>query len=223
MNEKKPIIIACAVLSLIILAGGAAIYYFRFVVLPEREKVLAQAREAVKQAQEKKAKIDGLKKEILKLSEDEAKEKTRIPDLDGLEYDGLANLLDDIRKRTGVDVAKGTYSQAKSAGGAAAKGAAPAASNVHKVQYDLGVKGGFHQLLRYLNQLEKERRFLFVESFTVGKGSEGGAARGATGGATQAVRDLKVVVSSYTYRPTAPARKAPPPEDKGGVSTDVPE
>ena len=220
MNEKKPLIIACVVLFLIIAGGSSAIYYLGFVKLPEREKVLAAAVAELKKAQEKKALIPKLEASIKDLKDQAVKKRVRIPDLDGLEYDGLANLLDDMRKRAGVDVAKGSFSLPK--GGAAGGRPGATAANIHKVQYDLGVKGGFHQLLRYLNMLEKDRRFLNVESFAVAKGSEAGAAKGAKG-ATQAVRELKVVITSYTYRVPPPPAKPVVKEDEGGRSTDVPE
>lgn len=222
MNEKKPIIIACVVLFLIVSAGGSAIYYLNFVKLPEREKVLADAAAELKKAQEKKALIPKIEASIKDLRAQEIKKKTRIPDLDGLEYDGLANLLDEMRKRAGVEVSAGRFSIPKAAAGAGGR-AGPATTNVHKVQYDLGVKGGFHQLLRYVNMLEKDRRFLNVESFGVTKGSDTATAKAGAKGATQAVRDLKVTITSYTYRVPPPPPKPVAKEDEGGRSTDVPE
>ena len=224
MNEKKPIIIACVVLALIVISGGSAIYYFNWVVLPERQKVLDDAIEEVRKAQEKKNLIPKLQAQIKGLREEEAKKKTRIPDLDRMEYDGLANLLDDVRKRAGVDVSRGTYSIPRAATPTPGRPAASTA-NVHQVQYELGVKGGFHQLLRYLNMLEKDRRFMNVESFTVTKGSETAASRAGAKGATQAVRELKITLTSYTYRLAAPPplKGVKPEDDKGGISTDVPE
>jgi hypothetical protein len=224
MNEKKPLIIASAALGLIILAGGGILYYLHFVVLPKVQKELEVAQKAVADAKDKQGKIKGYKLEIDRLTKEEEKKKTRIPNLDSKEYDGLANLLDDIRKRAGVDLSGGTYAQSKTATAAKAapRGAAAApTTGVHKVQYDMNVKGGFHQLLRYLNLLEKERRFLNVESFAITKGSE---TTGKDKGAAQAMRQLKVIVSSYTYRTPPP----PPPvtptavveaAEKGGQST----
>jgi Tfp pilus assembly protein PilO len=221
MNEKKPLIIACAVLAFIIIAGGSALYYFHFVVLPKSQAALDAARKAVAEAKEKKNKIKELVANIDRLKAEEAEKKSRIPNLDAKEYDGLANLLDDIRKRAGVDVSKGTFQRPRAE--AAGKGAPVAAGNVHKVQYDMGVKGAFHQLVRYLNLLEKEKRFINVESFTIGRGTDA-AVRGKS--VAQAVRDLKIVVSSYTWRhgPTGAATPAVVSvEEKGGVSTPVPE
>jgi hypothetical protein len=222
MNEKKPIIIACAVLGLIVLAGGSAIYYFNFVILPEKQKILNAAIAEVKKAKDKRDLIPKIQEQIKDLRAQEVKKKTRIPDLDGKEYDGLANLLDEIRKRAGVEVAKGSYSLPKTTTG---RGAPTANNNVHKVQYDLGAKGGFHQLLRYLNMLEKDRRFMNVESFTISKGADT-TTRGGAKGATQAVRELKVTLTTYTYRPLgAPAAATikKDEDDKGGQSTDVPQ
>ncbi|HEX7897383.1 MAG TPA: hypothetical protein VF950_06465 [Planctomycetota bacterium] len=230
MNEKKPLIIASAALGVIILAGGGMLYYFHFVVLPKVQKALDAAQKAVAEAKDKQGKIKGFKEEIERLKKVEEQKKTRIPNLDSKEYDGLANLLDDIRKRAGVNLSGGTYAQPKAAAGAAAaraapKGAAAAAApttGVHKVQYTMDIRGGFHQLLRYLNLLEKERRFLNVDTFTITKGADTG--KGDKAG--QAVRNLKVVVSSYTYR-TPPAPPTPATAtaeaDKGGQSTPVPD
>ena len=226
MNEKKPLIIASAALGLIILAGGGVLYYLHFVVLPKSQKALDAAQKAVADAQDKKGKIKGFVDQIEVLKKEEEKKKTRIPNLDSKEYDGLANLLDDIRKRAGVDISGGRYSQPKAttAGkGPKGAGAGAATANVHKVQYDMTVKGAFHQLVRYLNLIEKERRFLNVDTFVVTRGSDS-ASRGK--GVAQAMRDLKITVSSYTYR-TAPTPAAPPSpaaaEDKGGQSTPVPD
>lgn len=234
MNEKKPLIIASAVLGLIILVGGGVLYYLHFVVLPKAQKALEAAQKAVADAKDKQGKIKGFNEEIERLKKEEEKKKTRIPNLDSKEYDGLANLLDDLRKRAGVDLAGGSFSQpktaVKTASSRTAKGAAAPAAGVHKVQYDLNVKGGLHQLLRFLNLLEKERRFLNVETFDVTKGSgDSIAAKDAKAGKSSPgapIRNLKVVVSSYTYR-TPP----PPPSpttavaevDKGGQSTPVPD
>jgi hypothetical protein len=224
MNEKKPIIIACVVLALIVISGGSAIYYFNWVVLPERQKVLDDAIAEVRKAQDKKNLIPKLQAQIKGLKEEEARKRVRIPDLDRMEYDTLANLLDDVRKRAGVNVSRGAYSLPRAA---AATPGRPAAStaNVHQVQYELSVKGGFHQLLRYLNMLEKDRRFMNVESFTVSKGSDAPTGRTGAKGATQAVRDLKITLTSYTYRLAAPQplKGLKAEDDKGGVSTDVPE
>ena len=232
INEKKPVIIASASLALSILAGGGVLYYLHFVVLPKAQKQLEAAQKAVADAKDKQGKIKPYKEQIESLKKEEEKKKTRIPNLDSKEYDGLANLLDDIRKRAGVDLAGGNYSQPKGASAAKApKGAAAAATStagVHKVNYDMQVKGGFHQLLRYLNLLEKERRFLNVDTFTITKGSEAKDTKDGKGAAV-AVRNLKVVVSSYTYR--TPPPPPPPPgttptaveADKGAQSTPVPD
>jgi len=236
MNEKKPLIIASAALGLIILVGGGVLYYLHFVVLPKIQKDLDDAQKAVADAKDKQNKIKGFTEEIERLKKEEEKKKTRIPNLDSKEYDGLANLLDDLRKRAGVDLAGGAYSQSKSSPGAAragapktpAKGAPAPTAGVHKVQYDLNVKGGFHQLLRFLNLLEKERRFLNVESFDVARGTADTSARDIKAGKSSApapIRNLKVVVSSYTYR-TAPPPPAPTvgvEVDRGGQSTPVPD
>lgn len=236
MNEKKPLIIACAILAFIILAGGAAFYYLHFVVLPKSEKARDDARQSVAEAKEKKRKIKDLTADIDALRKEEEEKKSRIPNLDTKEYDGLANLLDDIRKRAGVDVSKGTFQVPRAATAAATAaptrapgpaqaGAAAATASVHKVQYDMAVKGAFHQLVRYLNLLEKEKRFLNIETLSISKGAGTEATLKARRSA-HAVRDLKIVVSSFTWRqgPTGATQPAVVvAEEKGGQSTAVPD
>lgn len=225
MNEKKPLIIASAALALIIMAGGGVLYYLHFVVLPQNQKLLDEARKAVADAKDKQGKIKAFTDQIALLKKDEEKKKSRIPNLDSKEYDGLANLLDDIRKRAGVDISGGRYSPAKTAATTtkAPKGAAAGpGANVHKVQYDMSVRGAFHQLVRYLNLVEKEKRFLNVDTFVIARGSEV-ASKGKS--VAQAVRELKITISTYTYRTPAPPPPtvAPEADDKGGQSTPVPE
>jgi hypothetical protein len=86
----------------------------------------------------------------------------------------------------------------------------------------MSVRGAFHQLVRYLNLVEKEKRFLNVDTFSILRGSDGGL-KGNT--VAQAVRELKITISTYTYR--TPALPPPPAaataEDKGGQSTPVPD
>jgi hypothetical protein len=87
----------------------------------------------------------------------------------------------------------------------------------------MNIKGGFHQLLRYLNLLEREKRFLNVESFTIARGSDA-SSRG--GKVTQAARNLKIVISTYTFRTAGGSEqpeKAVTAAPEGGQSTPVPE
>jgi hypothetical protein len=90
---------------------------------------------------------------------------------------------------------------------------------VHKVQYDLAVTGTFYQLLRYINILEQNKRFIGVENFSFNKGPGGDNVKGNE----IPKRDLRITIYSYTYKlpPTPFVIEAP--EARAGRSTDIPD
>src|SRR6185503_20076235 len=69
-------------------------------------------------------------------------------------------------------------------------------ATIHKVQYDISVQGSFYQLIRYINLLEQQRRFIGVDNFSIAKGA------GDTSKLKAAApkRDLKLSIYSYTYK-----------------------
>lgn len=188
MNEKKGLIITLAVLAAILVAGGAGIYYLQFVVLAEKEAELAAVERDVQAAQAKKSKIPSLKSQLADLQKTEAEKKSKIPNLERDEYDRFADLLDQIRKRAGVTVSRGAWQTS----GGTARTNTPA--SMHRVVYEMSVNGGFYQLLRYINLLEQMKRHIQVTSIAVTRGS--GDAR-KSGPVT---RDLRIQLTSYTYR-----------------------
>ena len=218
MNEKKVTIITIACLAFILLAGGAAIYYLQFVKLDELKLQLAAV---TKERDETKKKIDqipDLKKQYAAL-EIKAKEKEGlIPNLDRAEYDRFANLLDDLRRRSGVSVARGGWVNPSKptpvAGRPAPRNVPP---TVHKVQYDLNVSGGFYQLLRYMNLIEQQTRFINVDELNIAKSSDTGPGAGLR-------RDMKLTLYSYTYRPASDTPEIPEiQEQRKGHSTEIPD
>jgi Tfp pilus assembly protein PilO len=228
MNEKKVTIITVVCLILIVLAGGGAIYYFQFEVLAEKERELEAVRARVKDAKDKVAKIPGLIKKIEEIQKALEVEGKRIPDLSREEYDKLADLLDGFRQRSGVTVDRAGWGTPKApipiAGRPNRLTAIP--RNVHKVEYDLTVTGTFYQLLRYINLLEQEQRFLNVESFSVVPGAQAPVRPTAAGVvAPQAPlrRDLKVTVYTYTYRPVPKPFELEASVEPPSLSTDVPD
>ena len=228
MNEKKVTIITVVCLILIVLAGGGAIYYFQFEVLAEKERELAAVLARVQEDKDKVAKIPGLLKKIEEIQKALEIEGKRIPDLSREEYDKLADLLDGFRRRSGVAVDRASWG--------AAKPPIPIAKrpnrltsiprNVHKVEYDLAVSGTFYQLLRYINLLEQEQRFLNVESFTIIPGSQPTPRPTAPGVPVPVAplrRDLRVTVYSYTYRPQDKPFEIDASAELPSLTTDVPD
>jgi Tfp pilus assembly protein PilO len=216
MNEKQFTIIWVAALALIIIAGGTAIWFLQFDLLEQKEQELRAIRGRVADATKKKSLIPGLRTSIAELEKKEAELITHIPNLTRKEYDEFAELLDEMRRKSGVVVSRAAWTVPARA--TAAPGAKVQPPTVHRVQYELSVSGTFYQLLRYINLLEQNRRFIGVESFAVTKGS-------TSEKATAAVprRELRVIIYSYTYKlPPAPFI-IEAPEPSASKSTDLPE
>ena len=95
-------------------------------------------------------------------------------------------------------------------------------ATVHKVQYDLMVNGSFYQLLRYINLLEQQKRFIGVENFNVTKSAIGQDLEKGKA-ATPQRRDLKVTIYSYTYKLPPKAFELEFEEARSGKSTDIPD
>lgn len=220
MNEKKVTIITIVCLAFILLAGGGAIYYMQFVWLDELQTRLKAVTAERNDTKMKVVQIPSLNLEIAKLKEKEKEKAGLIPNLDRTEYDKFANLLDDLRRRSGVTVSRGGWvnpTKATPVTGRPQPKAIPPL--VHKVQYDLAVSGGFYQLLRYINLLEQQTRFINVQDLTISKTTESSTSPG-----TALRRDMKLTLFSYTYRPQVEAPQVPEIEEqRKGRSTDLPD
>ena len=88
------------------------------------------------------------------------------------------------------------------------------------MQYDITVSGSFYQLLRYINLLEQQKRFIGVENFAVTKS---GTTETGLSKAAAPRRDLKITIYSYTYKLPAKPFELPPEESRSGRSTDIPD
>jgi hypothetical protein len=91
---------------------------------------------------------------------------------------------------------------------------------IHKVQYDVSVAGSFYQLIRYINLLEQQRRFIGVDNFSIGKGA-GDSSNKAKAAAPK--RDLKISIYSYTYKQPQKPLELDLLEERSGKSTDIPD
>jgi Tfp pilus assembly protein PilO len=216
MNEKQFTIIWVVALGLILIAGGAAIYYLQFEVLEQKKQELIVVQGQVLDATKKKNAIKDLRISITELEKKEAELITHIPNLTRAEYDGLAELLDDLRRKSGVSVSRASWVIPSRA--AAQPGRPPQPQTVHKVQYDLSVTGNFYQLLRYVNLLEQNRRFMGVDNFTITKGG-GGDVKGTA----LPKRELRITIYSYTYKLPPTPFMLNNDEVRSGRSTDLPE
>jgi len=218
MNEKQFTIIWIVALVLIIIAGGASIYWLQFDVLEQKNKELAIVRGQVVDATKKKNAIPGLRRSIDALEKKEAELITHIPNMTRAEYDVFAELLDELRRKAGVSVSAARWTVPARPVPIPGRTTAVQPPTVHKVQYDIQVVGTFYQLLRYVNLLEQHRRFIGVDSFTIGKGPSGEAK-----GAVVPKRDLKVTIYSYTYKLPPTPLVLEVEDSRAGKSTDIPD
>ena len=158
---------------------------------------------------------------IILLEEKETKLIDKIPNLDRYEYDRLANLLDTLRRRSGVEVDSASYSVSRPQP-VPGRPARQVPAQMHRVTYDLSVERTFYQLLRYVNLLENEKRFINVESFQVTPSGGSSSPDEPSVGAPS--RGMTLRLYSFTYKPL----KHPKPfilegARKLGVSTLPPE
>lgn len=219
MNEKQFTIIWVVALVIILAAGGTSIYFLQFDMLETEKKRFAEVQNQVVDATKKKNAIDGIKKSIGELQKKESELITHIPNLTRAEYDVFAEMLDDIRRKAGVTVSRAGWTVPQRPAPIPGRPAVAQPPTVHKVQYDLAVTGNFYQVLRYINILEQNKRFIGVETFTIAKGGGGESAKGLEA----PKRDLKITIYSYTYKlpPTPFVIEAP--EARAGRSTDIPD
>lgn len=218
MSEKQYVVVFVVLLAVILLLGGGAFYYLQFVVLQERQDELAAITAKVDDAKRKDAEIKDIVKENDSLKDDIAKKQQRIPDLSRAEYDAFANLLDDLRKQAGVSVSSGRWVQATKAQQVPGRLPRNYPVNIHKVQYDLAVSGGFFQLLKFINLLEQHPRFMNVESFTITPAT--GVEKLAPGAMR---RDMKLTLYSFTYKTEIKLPDVPEEARRAGLSTPLPE
>jgi Tfp pilus assembly protein PilO len=219
MNEKQFTIIWVVALVIILLAGSGAIWYLQFDVLVEKTRELDAVKARVAEARAKVAKIPALEKSIKELSKKAEELATHIPNLDRAEYDVFAELLDEMRRRANVVVPRVNWTVPTRPAPIPGRPAVVQPPTIHKVQYDITVTGSFYQLIRYINLLEQQRRFIGVENFSIAKG----AGDTVKLKAAAPKRDLRISIYSYTYKQPQKPLELPLLEERAGRSTDIPD
>jgi len=220
MNEKKVTIITIICLAIILLVGGGAIYYLKFVRLTEVTAELDRVKGEVAVAEDKRSKIPALEKSIEELKQKEQELIRQIPNLEKTEYDAFANLLDGLRRQSGVTVSRAGWTTPTKPVSIPGRAPKIQPASIHKVQYGLNVTGSFYQILRYINLLEQQKRFIGIEDFTIGKGTSENLA-GARATAHQ--RDLKITIYSYAYKLQPKPLEIEGEKPRTGKSTDIPD
>lgn len=217
MNERQFTIIWVVALVIILIAGSGAIWYLQFDVLVQKKAQLDAVKGQVLDAKNKQAKIPQLRASIVELTKRATDLASHIPNLDRAEYDVFAELLDDLRRKAGVNVPRASWTVPSRPIPVPGRPPVNQPNTVHKVQYDLSVHGSFYQLLRYVNLIEQQKRFIGVENFTITKGG-GESVKGSA-----PRRDLKVTIYSYTYKQPPQPFVLESEEPRSGKSTDIPD
>lgn len=204
MSEKNLTILLLVIMGVIIVGGGIALYFMRFVTLDDLEQQLTAVNAQVAEAQQKKAKIKALKEEARILTEKRDEILQQIPAFDDNENDQYANLIDQLRKKCRVQIADHKY---KARGGT---GEVAMPKEIFRARYEFKATGGFFQLLNFLNHLETDRRLLIGENIQLRAGA---ASEGRSG---TPIRELSLTVSTFMKRmaPAAPPAPGTKPAEK---------
>ena len=198
MNERQITLITLAFLALFIIGGGIGVWYLQFNVLSKKKEGMEALRKKVVVASKKKDSLKKLRIEVNNLRKKETEEIQRIPNLDNNEYDGFVDQLNQMRRQSGVFLRSASTARGRRV---AARGGTKLPTNVDKVSYDLTVSGNFYPLLRFINLIETNKRYIQIDSAKIS--SSGGRGSGSGG----SLRELKVKVTTYAFKISEAAKK----------------
>lgn len=235
-DERTVMIVSVVALVVILLAGGAAAWWLQG-QLSDLEKQKKSLQGQVDDMRQKQRELKKLEARVEELNAEIKKGNDRIPVLDILQYDELADKIDELRRLSSTFIDNVKFTPGGKAGVSA--GGPPVPPSMNKAIYEIEISGGFFNLLRFLNLLEAQKRFIAVQSFSITAGAEqGGSGKTST---LIPVRDLKIQIYSFTrkdpsmmMRPglppqpgqptgTTPPGVKPPEPEKPALSTPLPQ
>jgi len=203
-------------MALIIVAGGVGIWYLEFNLLSSEKEELEKVKKQVKSAKAKKKGLKKLKETLETLDKKLADLIKRIPDFDLAEYDGFINNIEEMRRQSNIFIKSATYTKptktAPKRGGVQEKIIPP---DVHRADYDLVCQGGFYTLLRFINLMETQQRFMEIKSLTLTAPK-----RRIRIGPPILLRELNMKVTTYTFR--IPDQLPPEEEEPEEIITTTP-
>jgi len=220
MSEKTVTFITLGVLGVIVLSGGGGVFFVKSSI-GKKKGELSKLSAAITVAKNKSAKvaktlpnpdhpddpkknISGLELEKRKVEAEETSKAGRIPFFRGkmrsgepeidVEYDVFFNQIEALRHKTGVAITSGRWLVPKKLTGAAAAKAPKLPANLHKATFELVCWGLFKDLVQFVGLLERSARQATVDTFVISAG------RGPVPG----IHSLKVSLSTFAYKATAP-------------------
>lgn len=220
MSEKQITIVCISILVVILVIAGGVLYYLEYNVRAELQKEIVKLDKEIKTAKDQRAKWPILEAENAKLDALIKAEQVKIPTFyawapvidekgnERWEMDTFADLLDTLRKSSNVYLSGGVYTPGPP-GSPGPFGPLPA--NVQRIQYQCAVRGGWFNLLRFINMLETQQRRIVVDNISITPGGDSDTLT------TTPRRDLNIRVTSFMYREEpAPPEAVPTPTGTEG-------
>lgn len=198
LTEKQMTILTVAAICLTAIAGGVVIYYFQFDVLAEKKKTLATVETSIEAEQKKVPDIETFNREIKDLQQKIKGIEGTIPALSIEEYDKFINTMEELRRQSGVTIASARFSLT----GRSAPLSPSLPGRISRVEYSMAVTGSFYHLLKFLNVIETQSRFIHVVRFSINPL----AAKEGSDACT-----MPLVISTYIFnKPFTPAAASTP-------------
>lgn len=220
MSEKQITLITVIILGVVLLGGAAGVWYLYFNVLEDAKKEVEVLKKKVAADLKKQKAIPGLKIKLAEKEREAAEKVLQIPDFGKQEYDRFINTIEDLKRKAGIQIwSAQEVLQRRGVARRGQGGAAQLPPDVHRVDYEMTCNGEFFPLLRFLNLLETDTRFISVEGCTISVPTTAGAVE--TGAL---VREMKLRISTYSYTTKALfGKKDKEPPSRVINSTPLPE
>ncbi len=166
MNERTKIILFGAAVGLVLLLAGGAEYYFIYASEIQRlRKENKELKSDVRDREDKKAQIGGLKEKKQNLLENEEKYRKQLPTTEEVEPQNFISNLDTIAKKAGVFPQ--SYGLVEDRRGQRAGTARTATRGYETTNYAISVRGEVYPLFSYIWALENQERMIDVKSFSL--------------------------------------------------------
>jgi Tfp pilus assembly protein PilO len=207
MSGKKILIITCVFIGLVVVGGGALIYYLQFHVIRDTDARLTKLKQDFQTLHKKQQDIGRLEEEFKQLDDRLANVYSRIPMLEGGTWDRHFKHLELIKRESGIFYS--SYMPGKPAAGTGPAGAAAGATGAGAAKaedayWDLTVRGGLRELGAFLTMLEQEDLIVIIDNFNI-RGGRTSSAGGIP------LKELKILVKTYGFKPEPPAPAKTPP------------
>lgn len=197
MSEKQVTMITLAVLAVVLLGGGAAIYYLNFVDCKELEEKRDALKVQVQADLKKKNEIPGLKEKLAQKEAEASEKASRIPNEDRQEYDRFIKAVERVRRQSRVFIWSAKHVEPRGAKIRRPGQGKQIPKDVNQVDYEFTCNGHFYSLLRFVNLIETDDRFLEVKRCSITKPDNIEDEEGPA----SLIRQMRIRMTTYAYQP----------------------